>query len=332
MNGRIWLESEIGKGTTVHFTVELGAQQKDVQTASSDRPVNLTGLEVLIIDDNDPSRKTVQELTKGWKMNPTGCASATAAFTLLEHRSFDLILVNLQTPGIDNFALVEIIGRDWPEQGKRIVLMSSLGRRTGDNRCRDRNIASYLCKPVLPAGLLECIEVLFRTPPEPVRTLGSSHPFSPGHPELAQGYASCAYPLNILVAEDNAVNQKLVSWVLEKQGHRVTLAENGRCALEAFEKTQFDLILMDVQMPVMDGFEAVTAIRRHEALTLDSGRIPIVAMTAHAMTGYRERCLEAGMDGYVSKPIQKAELFRVIEALCREKPVLQTVADAVENR
>jgi CheY-like chemotaxis protein len=314
MNGHVWLESEVGKGTTVHFTAEFGQPEAPGGLPEPEQPVDIRGLEVLIIDDNDTSRRIRVELTRSWQLNPTAAASGEAALRPLEQQSFDLVLLDVRMPGMDGFDVAGRIQQRWPRLGTKIVVLSSIGQRGDADRCRALDIRAYLPKPVKPSDLLGAIQAACS---HGLERSGESERgrqprrLTPESPSLR----GLGRALRILVAEDNAVNQTVARRTLEKQGHTVVVADNGRRALEAFENGPFDLILMDVQMPEMDGFEAVAAIREREALT-SRGRIPIIAMTAHAMLGDRERCLKVGMDGYVAKPVQATELLDAIADLC----------------
>jgi two-component system, sensor histidine kinase and response regulator len=185
-----------------------------------------------------------------------------------------------------------------------VIVLTSAGQRGDAARCRELGVAAYLTKPVSQSELFNCI----------VRVLGASGPRAESaalitHHTLREGNRK----LNVLLAEDNAVNQMIAARLLEKRGHRVTVATNGREALAALERESFDVVLMDVQMPEMDGFEATAAIRVRDKST--GGRVPIIAMTAHAMRGDQERCLAAGMDGYIAKPVKARELIDLLEGL-----------------
>jgi signal transduction histidine kinase/CheY-like chemotaxis protein len=317
MNGHVWLESEVGKGTTVHFTAEFGQPEAPSELPKPKQPVDIRGLKVLVIDDNDTNRRILVELAKSWQLNPTPAESGEAALRLLEQRSFDLVLLDIQMPEMDGFEVAGRIQQRWPRLGTKIVVLSSIGQRGDADRCRGLDIRAYLSKPVKPSDLLEAIQAVcsrgLERSGESERSRQPRRP-TPESPSLRR----LGRALRILVAEDNPVNQTVARRTLEKQGHTVVVADNGRRALEVFESGPFDLILMDVQMPEMDGFEAVAAIREREALTA-RGRIPIIAMTAHAMTGDRERCLKVGMDGYVSKPVQAKELLDAIEEFCPDR-------------
>ncbi len=305
MNGRIWLESEAGQGATFHFTARFGLAT--VSIAASADPSLLENMKVLIVDDNATNRQILERTLSHWKMWPACAASAEGGLELLQKASaggapFALLVVDCHMPDMDGFMLVEQV-RKLPELQDLVTVMLTSGGQRGDGqRCKELGIAAYLIKPVLQSDLLEAL----------LRVMGPRT----GHSEPMQlitrhTLREARTPLRVLLAEDNAVNQRVASRLLEKEGHNVTVAGDGVEALEALRKQQFDLILMDVQMPVMDGVETTAAIRKLEQAT--GWHIPIVAMTAHAMAGDRQRFLSLGMDGYVSKPINSRDLFDAIE-------------------
>jgi len=304
MGGRIWVESVEGKGSAFQFTAKLSVG-KMVGPPQAMAPVALVGLNVLVVDDNGTNRRILQEMLKNWGMKPTAVESGAAALECVKQTqaSFALILTDVNMPDVDGFTLLEQLrqGPGLPAEAKVIVLTSA-GQRGDAARCRRLGVEAYLTKPVSQSEVFECI----------VRVLGRSQ--SPAgsaalitHHTLREGKRR----LHVLLAEDNAVNRRLATLLLEKHGHRVTVTANGREALAALDQENFDLVLMDVQMPEMDGIEATAAIREREQGT---GRhLPIIAMTAHAMRGDQERCLEAGMDGYIAKPIKVQELIDLLE-------------------
>ncbi len=309
MGGHVWVESKVGEGSTFHFTVTLGLQREPVRGPLAKETVDLCDLPVLVVDDNATNRFILQAMLRHWQMRPTVVDGSRAAMCALEQakdggRCFPLILLDAQMPEMDGFALAECIKDNPGLAGATIMMLTSAGQRGDAARCRDLGISAYLIKPIRQSELLEAILVAL--------TKASA---KQTHPVLVTRYSLREHRprLEILLAEDNAVNQALAVRLLEKRGHSVTVATDGREALAALEKQTFQLILMDVQMPGMDGLEATAAIRAREKLT--GKRLPIVAMTAHAMKGDEERCLTAGMDAYIAKPIRAAELFRVIEGL-----------------
>jgi PAS domain S-box-containing protein len=312
MGGRLEVDSAVGLGSTFHFTARFG---KPDPASAADRPTtraNLHGLAVLVVDDNATNRRILQQTLCQWGAKPTAVDSGQAAIEEL-HRAalagapYPLLLVDAMMPDMDGFMLVERI-RQNPELDRPTVMMlTSTDSLIYAERCRELGMAAYLIKPVKSSELQRSIIAALHG--------SSKKDNSPARPPVVQpGEPSASgRPLNILVAEDNVVNQRVASRILTKAGHAVTIAVNGREALKTLESERFDIVLMDVQMPVMDGFEATRAIRQAESCAVR--RLPIVAMTAHAMSGDRERCLAAGMDDYVSKPIQAADLLRVIRLL-----------------
>jgi CheY-like chemotaxis protein len=245
-------------------------------------------------------------------MRPTAVEGGRAALQALEIAKsngvpFPLMLLDGQMPDMDGFSLAALINKDPGLIAVTIMMLTSAGHLGDAARCRELGISAYLMKPIRQAELLDAIcKVLNRVPKTPIAALVTRHSLQEDK-----------HHARILLAEDNAVNQTLAVRLLEKRGYWVKVAGNGRAALEAFENEPFDIVLMDIQMPGMDGFEATAAIREKEKLT--GGHVPIIAMTAHALKGDQERCLAAGMDGYVSKPIRTSELFSTIESLLASK-------------
>jgi len=311
MHGRIWVESEPGKGSRFHFTAHFGLQKSPAGTVVPKDPTTLRDMRVLVVDDNATNRQILLKMLSNWHANPTAVDSgARAIIALIEAhglgRTYPLILVDAQMPEMDGFALAGSIRKNPEWKAATIMMLSSAGQRGDAKRCRELGVAAYLTKPVRQRELLDAILIALGTRPagEAAPSLVTRHSLreNSGH-------------FRILLVEDNAVNQLLAVRLLEKGGHAVAVAGNGKEALATLKKQSFDLILMDVQMPEMDGFEATAAIRDLEK---ESGKhSPIIAMTAHSMAGDKERCLEAGMDDYISKPIRPEEL---IELLGRYSP------------
>jgi two-component system, sensor histidine kinase and response regulator len=321
MGGRIWVESEVGKGSTFHFTARFGAPRDAEASPATVEPASLHGLPVLVVDDNATNREILVEILTRWRMKPTAAADGPAALAEMDRAAaagepFALVLSDAQMPGMDGFTLAEQIRRR-PEMTRATLLMlSSADRQRDAARCRELGISAYLIKPLKKSELLEAITTALGAPPV-VRD-------KPAVAVPVPDAAGVRPPrrLRVLLAEDNPTNQLLASALLRKQGHEVVVAGNGKEALVALETSgewradssavPFDVVLMDVQMPEMDGIETTGRIRALEQGR--SRRLPIVAMTAHAMKGDRERCLAAGMDGYMSKPIQTHELIGAIAA------------------
>ena len=270
------------------------------------------------MDDNAANRTILQELLASWRMEATAVASAAAALAALDEaihqqRPFDLVITDALMPEVDGFALAHQIAADARLSGAKVIMLTSAGPSSARHREADRTIASQLTKPVKQSDLLDAIVTAF----------GKSEGRRPADQDVPRPRRSVERRLNILVAEDNPTNQTLVRLLLEQDRHRVTLVPDGREAVAKSGTTSYDLILMDVQMPEMDGFEATAAIRQRERTT--GGHIPIVAMTAHAMAGDRERCLEHGMDGYVSKPLRTDELMATIDGLFAPEQTRSTI-------
>ncbi len=325
MGGNIRVESEVGQGSRFHFTICLDLADSEPSGSLSTEPAILHGMRVLVVDDNATNRRILDEILRSWRMVPNAAPCAAEAITLLleaqdNGEPYRLVLTDAHMPRVDGFMLAAQIKRD-PTMGSTVVMMLTSGDRPEDmQRCEELGISAYLLKPIKQSELLEAIEL----------ALGISVPKE----ELL---ATAAEPkqvqsLQILLVEDSLVNQKLAVALLEGQGHKITVVNNGREAIAALQAEKFDMVLMDVQMPEMDGLEATEKIRAMEQHT--GTHIPIVAMTAHSLMGDRERCLAAGMDGYIAKPIHVAELFNVIDGLFAVSAELaeQTVSEMAEEK
>jgi PAS domain S-box-containing protein len=307
--GRIWLGSNAAGGSVFSFTIPF-----ELQPAPSPAPARPVGIEhlrnmpVLVVDDNATNRHTLEAALERWQMRPVLADGGRAAIAAMQAgrssgRAFPLVLIDAQMPDLDGFAVADAIKKDPALAGATILMLTSAGLRGDAARCRELGISAYLVKPISQPELLEAILMVHGVPPvdRADRPVVTRHSLRESRRQL-----------RVLLAEDNKVNQLVASRVLEKRGHSVVIAGTGREAIAALDGPglAFDLILMDVQMPDMDGFEATAIIREREKLS--GGHLPIVAMTAHAMKGDEERCLAAGMDGYVSKPIQTVQLFETI--------------------
>jgi PAS domain S-box-containing protein len=318
MGGRLWVESQVGKGSTFHFSACFGQSSGAPLPSGPVRPARLLDLPVLVVDDNATNRRIFQEILTNWRMRPMVVDSGWAALDALQQavaagEPFPLALIDGHMPEMDGFALAKQIRRSPAFTGTTLLMLTSAGQAGDIARCRELGIGAYLTKPVKQSELLDAIVTALNTALDPGESLAS---------DAGPPAGESRRPLHILLAEDNAVNQRLAVCLLQKQGHTVRVANNGKEALTALGVTEragaaslppFDLVLMDVQMPELDGLEATTLLRRHEQGT--GQHVPVIAMTAHAMKGDRERCLEAGMDGYVCKPIQPQELWQAIAEL-----------------
>ncbi|MEQ8786590.1 MAG: response regulator [Pirellulaceae bacterium] len=314
MGGRISVESRQGEGTTFHFNVRLEAAGLEQPHEASRQAAPLANARVLIVDDNATNLAILDELLRAWRMTPTTASSARAALQVLQAEKpnaapFDLIVSDVQMPEMDGFQLVEALRRGATPMRTPVILLTS-GERPGDQtRSRELGVAACLMKPVKRRELRTALERALGVASEPMNT------------DDSQLEAATTPSLDLLLAEDSVVNQRLVVGLLERQGHRVTVCDNGREAVAALRSNRFDAVLMDVQMPRMDGLTATKCIRRGERLTGE--HIPIIAMTAHAMKGDRERCLAAGMDDYLSKPIHPPELLRILKHATQHKQTQQ---------
>jgi signal transduction histidine kinase/DNA-binding response OmpR family regulator len=318
MGGQMELDSTPGVGTTV--TVELDCERpgKSIAATIAEEHINLDQVRILVVDDNSTNRLSLRELLNSWQVQSTvldsGCEVVqTLEAAIDENNPFDLVLLDLQMPEMDGFETTQNIRRSEKAKQTRVVMLSSCDASAFAEQVRDLGLSAYLTKPVKQSELLESILTVLNWPGQNSFQRTRSR-FSEQQRRL-QAMTSCLPPLKILVAEDNFVNQQLLQRVLSKAGHEVLMANHGREAVNLLETNKVDIVLMDVQMPYLDGYQATVEIREAERQSRSGGPVPIIALTANAMRGDRERCFEAGMDDYASKPIQFAKLLEVIAGL-----------------
>jgi CheY-like chemotaxis protein len=302
MGGELRVVSTLGAGSTFSFEVELGRATDDELQRAAVAPASLPGHRALVVDDNATNRRILEELLASWGMQPAATADRAAAMQMVEHaaRPFSVALVDMNLAGLSGMDVAASLRQSSNCSHAAILLLTSADQPL--DSANNPAVNGYLVKPVGQHALLDAIR----------RAIGSrvSAEKAPVAPDVTPMRA--ARRLRVLVAEDNPVNQKLAQHLLERRGHTPIVVTNGREAVTAASGDRFDLILMDLQMPEMDGFEATSLIRTHERETRIA-RVPIIALTAHAMQGDRQRCLDAEMDGYVAKPIKPVELFEVID-------------------
>ncbi|HEX8800935.1 MAG TPA: response regulator, partial [Terriglobales bacterium] len=306
MGGTMWVESKVKEGSKFHFTVVLEMTKSESEPATKE--INqLIDLPILVVDDNASNRQILEEILTNWHMKPILVNSGAEALSALEEAnlkdSSPLVLLDVHMPDMDGFAVAEQIRNRYKQQRIKVILLTSASRPSDVARCRELGISDYLNKPIKQSEVFDSI----------VTAMAERSPKRERHESPSALIQVSERSLRVLLAEDNPVNQTLAIRILERLGHKVQVVNNGKEALRQVQAEEFDLILMDVQMPEMDGLEATTAIREAESRT--GKHIPIVAMTAHAMKGDREKCLSAGMDGYLSKPVRIEELKQVMSEI-----------------
>jgi two-component system, sensor histidine kinase and response regulator len=318
MGGQLWVESMVGQGSTFHFTARFSKQCQSLTTFMPVEGVEVRDLSVLVVDDNATNRRILHEMLTHWGMRPTTVESGRAALEVLERAgqvgmTFPLVLLDTHMPELDGFTVAERIKQNPRLNGMTILMLSSGDQRDMELRCRQVGVSIYLQKPITRTELWEAmIAALSRPKGQEEQTICCGMENNP--PQNAE--TPSRRRLRILLAEDNAVNRRLVVRLLEKHGHIMLVASTGREALSILEQQPIDVVLMDVQMPEMDGLEATAAIREQERRR--GGHLPIIALTAHAMKGDQDRCLAAGMDGYVSKPISAQTLSAAISRVLND--------------
>ncbi len=339
MGGCIEVDSKVGLGSTFRFRAHFERPREGAAPTSAGMPpADLSGVEVLIVDDNATNRRILEQMLRHWEARPTAVESGPAALAEMERAAssgepYPLLLVDAWMPEMDGFTLVELVQQRPNVAPPTIMMLTSADRQEDANRCRQLGLAAYLVKPIKAAELHDAIVGCLsgKRMGECLKQLVAA----PIDLRQAEVEAS-SRPLRILLAEDNPVNQRVALHLLDKQRHSTTVVGNGLDALAAIARERFDLVLMDVQMPEMDGLEATRALREAEAAT--GQHLPIIAMTAHAMKGDRERCAAAGMDDYVCKPIQASDLYRAIQAVTNAaglshepRAVMRSATDVVDR-
>ena len=315
MGGTMWVESKVRQGSKFHFTVvlELNNSESEPLPKGGHRLIDLP---ILVVDDNASNRRILKEILTNWHMRPTLAESGAQALNTLEKgkskNSFALVLLDVHMPDVDGFRVAEQIRNSYKHQEIKVILLTSASRPGDVARCRQLGISGYLSKPIKQSELFDAI----------VTAMAEHGRKREQHENTSASIQPSERSLRVLLAEDNPVNQMLAVRLLEKLGHKVQVVNNGKEAIGQAQAEAFDLILMDVQMPEMDGLEATTTIRAQEAGTRN--HVPIVAITAHAMKGDKEKCLSTGMDGYLSKPIRINELKQAIAEVEKKQNMLQS--------
>ena len=323
MHGRLSVKSDEGRGSTFQFTAAFQPTAIGGEAIRPPQPRELEGLRVLVVDDHATNRRILIEMLASWRMKPVAVADALAALEELQKasptaRRYHAVISDCQMPEVDGYTLAKWIKHDDRLRQTPFVMLTSLGRSEDPARLRRLGISAYLTKPVKHSDLFDALASLFTVAPKAEKRRA--------RPTLA---ARARRPLRILVAEDHAVNRRLVTTILEKRGHTIVQVEDGKQACDAVAASgaePFDVVVMDLQMPEMGGLEATELIRQREAGT--GRRVPIVALTAHAMKGDRDRCIAGGMDDYLSKPIDTPLLVATVEGMDdRGRPAVAPAAD-----
>jgi two-component system sensor histidine kinase/response regulator len=341
MGGRVWVESEVNQGSQFHFTVKLGLDPEDPGPLGDTEPLQFDNTPVLVVEDNATIRHILKEMLKNWDMNVVEAESAEEALTLIDKAErggtpYSLYLIDAYLPGMESFILQDHM-RHNPDMAKSTVMLLASPSHKGDAAPWQRlGSKAFVTKPIKSSAVREVVKTILKDPfeaisrdeqgPIPVQDDTNPSPQIFGdtkstkiNTEFAEEEKTPDKPLSsyrVLIAEDNIVNQKVAYFMLEKQGHQVTGVRDGKEAVDAVDKGIFDVILMDIQMPNMNGFEATAAIREKEKNS--DKHTPIIAMTAHAMKGDREMCLEKDMDDYVPKPLKADELLTKIEEVVQK--------------
>ncbi|CAK9082411.1 Hybrid signal transduction histidine kinase J [Durusdinium trenchii] len=321
MGGRIWVNSTPGEGSRFHCSLPFRTTSRPKgRTEDPSLVTQLRDLPVLVVDDNATNRRILEEMLTNWAMNPTIVEDANRALEELQASQKDgqrypLVIVDALMPDVDGVTLLEKAREDNTLEGSTVLMLSSADRQVFQDRCDEIGIDNFLEKPISQSDLLDAIMTGLNGPPLDFLNATEVQP-------------AVNRTLRILVAEDTAANQKVVQAILRKRGHYVEIAQNGREAVDLFWEHNFDVILMDVQMPTMDGYQATRVIRESEESD-GNNHIPIIAMTAHAMEGDRERCLSAGMDDYISKPIDARNLIRLVERRVRKATKLRPQTERI---
>jgi CheY-like chemotaxis protein/HPt (histidine-containing phosphotransfer) domain-containing protein len=315
MGGHIWVDSRAEEGSTFHFTANFvrGQASLPAQAARPDIGIDLEDKSVLVADDNATNRRILEKTLRLWGMNPVvvndgECALAALRAARDEGRSFDLMVLDVNMPGINGFGVAERVIVDPAMSVTPMLLLTSGAEMDEMSRCRQMGVASCLTKPVSRERLSAAV----RNALQPVSGLVPPEEGAGKMDAAKEGMVGEGRGQHVLLAEDNAVNQKLVTTVLKKRGYKVTVVENGLQAVQAIRSQRFDCVLMDIQMPVMGGYDATRMIRAHET-ALGEAQVPIIALTANAISGDAEKCLAVGMDFYLSKPVDSKRLFEVVE-------------------